>query len=65
MSRKFCPFRYRKHSGHQTDFTKIETLHSILSSKQAQKTERILKAVKQITYKGKLIKITEISQQKP
>jgi hypothetical protein len=41
---------------------KIELLHGILSSKQlAQKTEIILKAVrekKQITYKGKPIKIT-------
>jgi hypothetical protein len=42
--------------------TKIKPLHGILSLKQlAQRTERILKAArekKQITYKGKPIKIT-------
>jgi hypothetical protein len=26
---KFCPFRYRKPPEHQTDLTKIETLHGI------------------------------------
>jgi hypothetical protein len=26
----FCPFRYRKPPGHQTDLTKIELPHSIL-----------------------------------
>jgi hypothetical protein len=32
--RKFCPFRYRKPPGHQTDLTKIEPSYSILSLKQ-------------------------------
>jgi hypothetical protein len=60
---KFCSFRYRNPPGHQTDLTKIEPPHGILSLKQqAQRNrERILKAVrekKQITYKSKPIKIT-------
>jgi hypothetical protein len=41
--------------------TKIEPPHSILSLKQLENRERIVKAVrekKQITYKGKPIKIT-------
>jgi hypothetical protein len=33
MSRKFCPFRYRKPPGNQTDLTKIEPPLSILSLK--------------------------------
>jgi hypothetical protein len=61
--RKICPFRRRKPPGHQTDLTKIEALHGILSLKQlAQKTEKkILKAArekKQKSYKGKPTKIT-------
>jgi hypothetical protein len=49
--------------GHQTDLTKIEPPHSILSLKtiSTENRERILKAVgekKQITGKGKFIKIT-------
>jgi hypothetical protein len=31
---KLCPFRYRKPPGHQTDLTKIELPHNILSLKQ-------------------------------
>jgi hypothetical protein len=39
--RKLCPFRYRKPPEHQTDLTKIETPHDILSLKQqAQKIEK-------------------------
>jgi hypothetical protein len=38
---KLCPFRYRKPPGHQTDLTKIELPHDILSLKQ--KTQRIEK----------------------
>jgi hypothetical protein len=34
ISRKFCPFKYRKPPGHQTDLTKIEPLQGILSLKQ-------------------------------
>jgi hypothetical protein len=34
ICRKFCPFRYRKPPGHQTDLTKIELPHNILSLKQ-------------------------------
>jgi hypothetical protein len=30
MSRKRCPFRYRKPPKHQTDMTKIEPIHDIL-----------------------------------
>jgi UDP-N-acetylenolpyruvoylglucosamine reductase len=33
ISRKRCPFRYRRPSKHQTDLKKIENLHSILSLK--------------------------------
>jgi hypothetical protein len=41
ISRKFCAFGYRKPPGHQTDFTKIESPHGILSLKQqAQRTEK-------------------------
>jgi hypothetical protein len=41
VSRKPWPFRYRKPPGHQTDLTKIEPLHSILSLKQlAQRTKK-------------------------
>jgi hypothetical protein len=32
--RKFCQFRYKRPPGHQTDLTKIELPHSILSLKQ-------------------------------
>jgi hypothetical protein len=36
-----CPFRYRKPPGHQTDLTKIQLLHDILSLKQqAQRIEK-------------------------
>jgi hypothetical protein len=28
---KLCPYRYRKPPGHQTDLTKIELPHNILS----------------------------------
>jgi hypothetical protein len=39
--RNNCPFRYRKPPGHQTDLTKIEHPHSILSLKQlAKRTEK-------------------------
>jgi hypothetical protein len=39
--RKFCPCKYRKPLGHQTDLTKIEPLRIILSLKQqAQRTEK-------------------------
>jgi hypothetical protein len=41
ISRKFCTFRYRKPPGHQTDLTKIEPPHGILSLKQH--TQRIEK----------------------
>jgi hypothetical protein len=34
ISRKFCPFRYRKPQEHQTDLTKIEPPHGISSLKQ-------------------------------
>jgi hypothetical protein len=40
FSRKFCLFRYRKPPGHQTDLTKIEPFHSILSLRQVQRTEK-------------------------
>jgi hypothetical protein len=32
-SRKFSPFKYRKPPGHQTDLTKTEPYHRILSLK--------------------------------
>jgi hypothetical protein len=36
-----CPFRYRNPSGHQTGFTELEPLHSILLFKQlAERTEK-------------------------
>jgi hypothetical protein len=38
---KSMPIRYRKPPGHQTDLTKIELPHDILSSKQ--QTERMEK----------------------
>jgi hypothetical protein len=59
--KKVFPFRCRKPPGHQTDLTKIEPPYCILPLKQAQRTEKELKAVKekkQITYKGKSIKVT-------
>jgi chromosome segregation ATPase len=34
--RKFCPFRYKKPPGHQTDMTKIEPVYGILSLKQSK-----------------------------
>jgi hypothetical protein len=34
ISRKFCPFRYRKPPGLKTDLTKIKPPHSILTLKQ-------------------------------
>jgi hypothetical protein len=38
---KTCPFRYRKPPRHQTDLTKIELPHDILSLKQqAQRMEK-------------------------
>jgi hypothetical protein len=38
---KLCPFRYRKSPGNQTDLTKIELPHNILSLKQqAQRTNK-------------------------
>jgi hypothetical protein len=41
ISRKLCPFRYRKPPGHQTDLNKIESSHDILSLKQqAQRVEK-------------------------
>jgi hypothetical protein len=50
ISRKLCPFRYRKPPRHQTDLSKIKLLYGILSLKQqAQRTECF-------TYKGKYIK---------
>jgi hypothetical protein len=36
--RKLCLFRYRKPPGHQTDMTKIELPHNILSLKQKAQT---------------------------
>jgi hypothetical protein len=37
----FFPFRHRKPPGHQTDLTKIELSHSILSLKeQVQRIEK-------------------------
>jgi hypothetical protein len=60
--RKIFPLRYRKPPGHQTDLTKITSpWHIIIKTTDIEKRERILKAVrekKQITYKGKPIKIT-------
>jgi chromosome segregation ATPase len=38
--RKLCPFRYRKPPGHQTDLTKIELPHDILSLKQEQRIKK-------------------------
>jgi hypothetical protein len=35
----FCPFRYRELPGQQTDLTKINSLHGILSLKQAENKE--------------------------
>jgi hypothetical protein len=60
---KLCPFRYRKAPRHQTDLTKIKLPHDIVSIKKkcTENKERILKTVrekKQITHKGKPIKIT-------
>jgi hypothetical protein len=49
--RKNCPFKYRKPPGHQI----------VLKTTSAENRERILKSVtekKQITYKGKPIRIT-------
>jgi hypothetical protein len=58
--RIICPFRFTNPPGHHIDTTKTETLHSIVLSKQpAQRTKRILKAVrekKQITYNVNLPK---------
>jgi hypothetical protein len=47
--RNFCPFRYRKPPGHQTDLSKIEPPHGILSLKQqaTENREIILKAVRE------------------
>jgi hypothetical protein len=57
-----CPFRYRKPPEHQTELTKIESLqHIVVKTTSTENRERTLKAVrekKQITYKGKPIKIT-------
>jgi hypothetical protein len=39
--RKFYPLRYRKPPGHQTDLSKVEPPHSIISLKQqAQRTKK-------------------------
>jgi hypothetical protein len=39
--RKICPLRYSKIPEHQTDLTKIEPLHTLLSLKQlSQRTEK-------------------------
>jgi hypothetical protein len=39
--RKLCQFRYRKPPEHQTDLTKVELLHDILSLKeQVQRLEK-------------------------
>jgi hypothetical protein len=37
---EICPLRYRKPPGHQTDLTKTELSHNILSLKQAQRIEK-------------------------
>jgi hypothetical protein len=38
---KLCPFRYRKPPRHQTDLTKIELPHGILSlNQQVQRLEK-------------------------
>jgi hypothetical protein len=59
--RKFCPFRNRKPSGHQTnDQNRTSLWHIIIKTSSTENRERILKTVrekKQITYKGKAIKI--------
>jgi hypothetical protein len=59
---KTMPIQVQKASEHQTDLTKIELTHDIVIKITSTETrERILKAVreeKQITYKGKPIKIT-------
>jgi hypothetical protein len=58
--RKFCPFRYRKPPGHQTDLTKIES-HIIIYTANTEKRKNIEgyeREKKQITYKGKQIRIT-------
>jgi hypothetical protein len=57
--RKKYPFQYRKPPGNQTDMTKIEPFHIISISTENKK--RILETIrekKQISYKGKPIKIT-------
>jgi hypothetical protein len=56
--------------GHQTDLTKIEPSHGMLSFKttSTENRERILKALrekKQITFKGKPIKITADFSREP
>jgi hypothetical protein len=58
----FCPFRYRKTPGYQTDLTKIEPPHGILLKQQEQIILKAIREKKQVTYKGKPIKITTISQ---
>jgi hypothetical protein len=58
---KLCPFKYRRLPGHQIE-------HIIIKATSTENRERILKAVrekKQTTYKGKSIKITQMSPQKP
>jgi hypothetical protein len=59
--RKFCPFRYRKPPGYQTNFTKTKppTQHIIMQTTGIENRERILKVVreqKQVTFKVSLSK---------
>jgi hypothetical protein len=55
---KVIPIRYRKPSGHQTDLTKIELLHDILSLKQqAQRIEKNIEGCKRKKKNQKHIKI--------
>jgi hypothetical protein len=56
--RKSCTFRFRKPPEHQTDLTKIEIFHGILSLKQLAQRKNIEGCKKQIPYIGKSIKIT-------
>jgi hypothetical protein len=60
--RKIHPFRYRKPPGQQAVLTKTEPLHGILSLKhqdpRTRKNTEDSERKKNITYKGKPIKIT-------
>jgi tRNA A37 threonylcarbamoyladenosine dehydratase len=60
--RASCPFRCKKPTGYQTeDQNRTSPQHIIIKTTSTENRERIIKAVRQktqITYKGKLIKIT-------